>query len=63
MINLEILEAQSIYLAKKEFYDAVDRETKKTPEERALGEQDQAKTMSQPKQKSKNLLQKIFCKE
>lgn len=63
MINLEILEAQSIYLAKKEFYDAVDRETEKTPEERALREQDQAKAMSQPKQKNKNLLQKFFCKE
>ncbi len=63
MYSLEALEAESIYRAKKEFNDAVDRESEKTPEERSLGGQDQAKTTSSPNKENKNFLQKYFIKD
>jgi hypothetical protein len=61
MFRLVALEAESIYRAKKGFYDAVDRESEKTPEEMVLNRQDQAKKINSPKER-KNFLQKIFCK-
>lgn len=61
MFSLEALEAESIYRAKKEFNDAVDRESQKTPEERVFDRQDKVEKINLPKE-GKNFLQKIFRK-
>ncbi|MEK7577783.1 MAG: hypothetical protein AAB492_04180 [Patescibacteria group bacterium] len=58
MKNLEVEEGRSIFSAKKEFNDAVDREDKIPWKERVFGKSDQAEGMDEPKEK--NILQKIF---
>ena len=66
MKNLEVEEGRSIFSAKKEFNDAVDREDKIPWKERVFGKSDQAEGMDEPKEKkytAKNISYRIAPKK
>ncbi|KKS11195.1 hypothetical protein A2971_00190 [Candidatus Gottesmanbacteria bacterium RIFCSPLOWO2_01_FULL_46_21] len=62
MVNLETLEGQCIYLAKKEAWNADDRATKELLSQGVPVEQSQMIVVSQQKTEEKSLLQRIFHK-